>query len=307
MAEDERTEDQLFEAAQALSDAGDETGAEPLFAQAAEMGSVAARYNQGNALQRLGRLDEAALAFSLAVEAGDDDAALNLGLVLEELQDHSGAEAAYRRAVEVGDPRGKAFLGRLLWTAGDRGAGEEVLRAAVAEGDAYAASELAGLIEGTGSTADLKDLFRLAASVDEDALTDLGRHLRRVGRLDEAESVFRDEMARGNADAMIAVALLLEEDRDDLVGAEAVLRVAVQKGEVHAYNNLALLLERRGALIDADRLFAQGARAGDPVARRNLVRLRSHYKRQLNRAWRKRLRAMESNISAMPSALSGCS
>ena len=215
---------------------------------------------------------------------------MNLGLVLEKLHDHAGAEAAYRRAVQVGDPRGSAFLGLLLWTAGDPGAGEEVLRAAVAEGDPYAASELAGLLAGSGSTADLEELFRLAASVDENALTDLGRHLRRLRRLDEAEAVFRDEMARGNVDAMIALALLLEEDREDLAGAEAVLRVAARRGEVHGYNNLALLLELRGALIEAQSHFALGARAGDPVAKRNLGRLRSQRKRPLNRAWRKRLR-----------------
>lgn len=294
MAEDGCTECQLFDAAQALSDAGDEVGAEPLFARAAEMGSVAARYNQGNALHRLGRLQEAAQAFTLAVEAGDDDAPLNLGLVLEELHDTAAAEAAYRRAVQVGDPRGKAFLGLLLWTARDATAGEQVLRAAVADGDAHAASKLARLLEDSGSSNDLEELFRLAADVDEHAMTDLGRHLRRTGHLDEAESVFRDEMARGNGDAAIALALLLEEDRDDVAGAEEVLEVAVQMGEVHAYNNLALLLEARRAFIDAEGIFAQGARAGDSVAQRNLGRLRSQYKRQLNRAWRKRLRAAES-------------
>lgn len=266
------------------------------------MGSVAARYNQGNALRRLGRREEAAQAFRLAVEAGDDDAPLNLGLVLEELQDHAGAEAAYRRAVQVGDPRGKALLGLLLWTAGDPAAGEQLLRAAVAEGDAYAASELAGLLEDSGSIPDFEELFCLAASVDEHALTDLGRHHRRAGRLDEAESVFRDEMARGNADAMIALALLLEEDRDDLAGAETVLGVAAQKGEVHAYNNLALLLEWRGAFIEAQSHFALGARAGDPVAKRNLAWLRSQHKRQLNRAWRKRLRESASEVPAAPPA-----
>jgi len=284
------TQEQLFEAAQAFSDVEDEARAEPLFARAAEMGSVAARYNHGNALQRLGRLDEAAQAFRLAMDAGDDDAPLNLGLVLEALHDHTGAAAAYRKAVEVGDARGRAFLGRLLWTQHDRGAGEELLRSAVAAGDAYAASELAGLLEDSGSLPDLETLFRLAAAVDEDAMTDLGRHLRRARRLDEAEAVFRDEVARGNPDAMIALALLLEEDRDDPSGAEAVLRDAVQAGEVHGYNNLALLLEWRGEYIEAERLFADGARAGDPIARRNHRRFRSQYKRQLNRAWRKRLR-----------------
>lgn len=302
VADDAMTEDQLFDAAQACSDAGDEARAEPLFARAAEMGSVAARYNQGNALKRLGRRNEAAQAFRLAVAAGDEDAPLNLGLVLEELQDHTGAELAYRRAVEVGDPRGKAFLGRLLWTVGGPAAGDALLRAAVADGDAYAASELAWLLEDSGSPHDLEELFRLAASVDNDALTDRGRQLRRAGRLDEAEAVFRSEMARGNPDAMIALALLLEEDRDDPAGAEQVLCVAVQAGEVHAYNNLALLLEWRGAYIEAERLYTEGARAGDPVARRNHRRLRSQYKRQLNRAWRKRLRAQVAALLAFTSA-----
>lgn len=295
MAEDALTEDQLFDAGVAFSDAGDEANAEPLFARAAEMGSVAARYNQGNALHRLGRLVESARALGLAVGAGDGDAPLNLGQVLHELGDLAGAEAAYRQAAQVQDPRGNAALGYFLWAAVDATRGEEVLRAAVAEGDAYAARQLAWLLEDKGCTADVEELFQFAATVDENVLSDLDRHLHRIGRLDDAEFVLREQVARGDVDAMIALALLLEEDRGDLPGAERVLRVAVKRGEVHAYTNLALLLEERGAHLQADQLVAQGARAGDSLARRQRRRHRSQYKRQLNRAWRKRLRTSASD------------
>lgn len=82
----------------------------------------------------------------------------------------------------------------------------------------------------------------------------------------------------------------LTEDRGDLTGAEEILRLAIARREISAYNNVALMLEERGAHRDAQRLFAQGARAGDPLAQRNSRHHRSQYERQLNRARRKRLR-----------------
>lgn len=280
---DGRSADELFAAAQAYSDAGDEASAEPLFAQAATMGDLAARYNQGNALSRLGRVEEAAAAFREVMEAGDTDAPLNLGLALQELGELAEAEAAFRQAIAVGDPRGVACLGDLLWEQ-DQAAAESLLRAAADDGDRYAVAELVfQLGEAVASEEDLEGWLRCAADVDKDAAVDLARLIRRKGRLEEAESLLRVEVAKGNTDAMIALALLLEEDRGQLAEAEAVLRAATEMIELHAWNNLGLILEQQRRYVEAVRAFEQGAQGGDPVARRNLKRARASYRRQINR------------------------
>ena len=280
---------ELMKAAQDHSDVGDHDRAERLFAQAAERGSAVARFNQGNALWSLGRLDEAAAALREAMEAGEADAPLNLGMLLHEQGDLEGAMSAYKAAVDAGDPRGTAFLGDALWEF-DRPEGEKLLRSSVQQRDAHAAAQLVFRLREAGSSEDLEDLLRLAASVNDDAAVDLGRLVRRKGRTAEAEALLRAEVAKGSTDAMIALALLLEEDRGDIKAAEVVLRAATDANELHAWNNLGLLLEQQGQYIEAVDAFSHGVSGGDPVARRNLKRVRSTYRRQINRHWRQKRR-----------------
>jgi hypothetical protein len=56
--------------------------------------------------------------------------------------------------------------------------------------------------------------------------------------------------------------------------------------ELHAWNNLGLVLEKQRRFVEAVAAFEQGAQGGDPVARRNLKRARAGYRRQMNRHWR---------------------
>lgn len=273
-----------------LSDAGDETQAESYFRAAADRGSAEGWFDLGNSLLAQGRPAEAVPAYLRAAAGGVTEAPLNAGLAYEDLEDWPAAEAAYRNAIAVADPRGRLFLGDLWRWHGDPAAAEALWRQAADEGDALCAGELGIWLLLRDRTEEAEPLLRQAMDVDDDARSDLGHLLRKRHELDQAELLLRQGSEKGHADSMIKLALLLEEDRGDPQAAEAVLRAAIALGELHAHNNLGTLLRDRGALIEAQQEFQRGARRGDELASRNLAGLRSTYRRQLNRAYRRRAR-----------------
>ncbi|NHC15657.1 sel1 repeat family protein, partial [Motilibacter sp. E257] len=89
---------------------------------------------------------------------------------------------------------------------------------------------------------------------------------------------------------MIALANLLCEDRGDEAGAEQVLRLAAERGEPLAHNNLGVLLRDQRRLLEAEAAFVFGVRAGDRLAARNLRALRRTERRRLGRAHRRAAR-----------------
>lgn len=273
-----------------LSEAGDEAQAELYFRAAADRDSAVGWFDLGNSRFRQCRAGEAAPAYLRAAAGGVTEAPLNAGLACEDLEDWSAAEAAYRQAIAVGDPRGRLCLGDLWRWHGDPVAAEALWRQAADEGDALRAGELGTWVLLRDRMEEAEPLLRQAMDVDDDARSDLGHLLRKRHELDEAELLLRQGTEKGHADSMIKLALLLEEDRGDPRAAEAVLRIAIAAGELHAHNNLGTLLRDRGALIEAQQPFQLGARGGDELASRNLATLRSTHRRQLNRAYRRRAR-----------------
>lgn len=268
------------------------------FAHAVELGDRDALLGLGNALLDLGRDLEAEAAFARAVESGDPLAGLNLGIVRERLDDWAGAERAYQEVRGAGDPRALVFLADVWrWHGGDPGVSggpedaRDLLRAAASGGDPEACavlgtwlfSEVAGGGAGEDGVAalpaggEVEQLLRAGAEVDGDARGDLAWLLRTRGvrRADaaahaEAQALLRAGAAEGDPTSAIRLALLLEEDRGDLDGAERVLRGLAESGEARAWNNLGLLLERRGRVVEARRMLSRGVRAGDVLAAKNL-------------------------------------
>ena len=281
--------DALLDIGEALSEAGDEAQAEAYFRAAAGLGSRAGWFDLGEALSRQGRPGEAAPAYLHAAAAGADEALLNAGLAYLDLGDWPAAEAAYRQA--MADPDGRLCLGDLWRWHGDPAAAEAVWQEAADEGDALCAGALGSWLLQRDRAAEAEPLLRQAVDVDDDARSDLAHLLRGRGELDEAELLLRAGSANGHPDSMIELALLLEEDRGDLREAEAVFRSAIAGGELHAHNDLGLLLRERGDLVEAQQEFRTGARGGDALAARNLADLQSTHRRQLNRAHRRRTRA----------------
>ncbi|WP_255514713.1 lipopolysaccharide assembly protein LapB [Quadrisphaera sp. INWT6] len=289
---------QAYDEGYDLAEEGRHVEAIEAFRRAAEVGHPDALLGWGNSLYALDRNAEAAQVFARAEAEGDVSAVLNLGLALDATGDREAAELAYRRAHDAGDPKARAVLADLWRWHGRPDDARALLREAAERGDPYAAGYLGcwlyldadhGLQHGGEREAEsvIEALLRAGAEVDDDACGDLGWLLRRRGDLDEAEQVLRTGHERGALDCSIKLAFLLEEDRGDVAAAEVVLRVAVEGGERNAYNNLANLLCDRGLLLEAERLYREGAARGDAVARQNLRRLRRDHHRQLGRAHRR--------------------
>jgi TPR repeat protein len=280
----------LYDRACDLADAEQHADAASLFRKAATRGHPHAWLALGNSLKAMQRPAEAADAYRAAAESGDPDAFLNLGLLLGDRQDWSGAEAAYRQAETVGDPRAVMALGDLWRWHGDPTAAKDLLRQAAAGGDAHAAGYLGTWLRHDDPTADVEALLRQGAEVDDDARSDLAWILRSRRELDEAERLLRLGVGNGHDDSRIKLALLLDEDRSDPAGAEEILRAGVAAGELFAWNNLGSLLCGQGRLLEAESCFRSGAAGGDTLAAKNLRFLRRAYRRQLNRAHRRRAR-----------------
>ncbi|PWJ52734.1 Tetratricopeptide repeat-containing protein [Quadrisphaera granulorum] len=272
------------------------------FARAVALGDRDALLGLGNALLDLGRDQEAETAFARAVDQGDPLAGLNLGIARERLEDWAGAERAYQEARRAGDPRALVFLADVWrWHGGEPGVGggeddaRDLLRTAAAAGDAEAAAVLGTWMfseltrgsadQGGGDEAvaalpvdsEVEQLLRAGAGYDDDARGDLAwllrvRGVRRGDRAAHAEALqlLRAGAAAGDPTSAIRLSLALEEDLGDLDGAEAVLRALAEGGEPRAWNNLGLLLERRGRIVEARRVLSRGVRAGDVLAAKNL-------------------------------------
>jgi tetratricopeptide (TPR) repeat protein len=269
-----------------LADAGRHSDAESCFRRATESGSTVAWFDLGNSLRELGRSLEAIDALQTAADLGDADAPLNLASLLDEVggRDQDVLDAL-RLAHERGDPRGAHWLGLRYRHQGDAVAAEAWLRVAAETSD-DAAGDLAVHLALVGSDEDVEPLLRRSAPVNEDARADLGKLLWRTGRVSEAFDVLNEGAAKREAGAMIVFANLLEE-LDDTWAAEIILRRAIEIGELHAYNNLGTLLRDQGQLLEAQHILEIGAARGDARARENLARLRTDYRRQLNRAHRR--------------------
>ena len=87
-----------------------------------------------------------------------------------------------------------------------------------------------------------------------------GRLLRKQGRLDEAEPLLRRCVERGNMHAENDLALVLRERRRH-VEAENHFREAIANGDVHAMGNLAAMLEDLGRTREAEAMWERAADA----------------------------------------------
>ncbi len=88
----------------------------------------------------------------------------------------------------------------------------------------------------------IEELLRRGAAVYEDAAADLGSLLWEDGRLDEAEGVLRDAVARGQESAAIVLGNFLQDERRDFVGAAEAYQEGIRMGDAYSAYNLGLLL-----------------------------------------------------------------
>jgi tetratricopeptide (TPR) repeat protein len=105
-------------------------------------------------------------------------------------------------------------------------------------------------------------LRRLSASVDTDALVDLGCDLAAVDRHQDAEWCFRRAADLGDSLGSFNLAIALRAQHRD-VEAVAAYEAAVDGGVTDAWRNLGALLEELGDLAGAMRAYRGAAGSGD--------------------------------------------
>jgi tetratricopeptide (TPR) repeat protein len=249
-----------------LADSDEAGGAEYCFRRASDLGDAAAAFNLGNTLAGQKRFREAVGAYELALERGETDAWLNLGMVLDELGDLAGAMRAYEQAERVGDRSGTVMLAFALREQGERDAAFEAMERAEAAGNELAAAVLACWRWDTSLDPSLEPALRAGAELYPSARADLGQLLVSTGRIEEGRLVFLRGMELGETDSMVPLGNLYADVLGDDAAAEAAYRAGAELGDTHAHHNLAVLLQRHGDPVGAERHFRQAAEGGDALA-----------------------------------------
>lgn len=245
-----------------------------------------ARLSLGFALQRLGRLDEAAREYREAIRHHPDSAEAhsNLCSVLQLTGDHQGSVAACLRAIELSPAyanahrnAGGAFeaLGRPTEALQHYG---EALRLA----PSAAVHDARGLLlQRLGRPSDAVQDHRAAIRLQPDSAgshNHLGAALQRLGRADEAIAAFERAVAiqPSHLDARFNLANALQLARRS---AEAIPHYQTilehNPRDVSAWINLGVALERTGRVADAAAAYREALRL-DPSssqARENLSAL----------------------------------
>lgn len=266
--------DALHELGCDLSDAGRHGDAEDCFRRAAQDGDPASSFNLGNDLSTLERWAEAVEPYEQAIAGGETDACFNLGIALEELGDLAGARRAYQAATEAGDEKGWVHLAWLAEEIGDRDAAVAAMTAGARAGDLLAPAVLASWRWEATEDPALEDELRRGVDRYSWARADLGRLLRRSGRIEEAQAVLQRGVELGEMPSMLPLGNLLSDELEDDDAAERVYRLGIAAGDAFCHNNLGVLLRDRGDVAGAAEQFMLGELHGDAKASANLTALR---------------------------------
>ena len=107
-----------------------------------------------------------------------------------------------------------------------------------------------------------KELRVAARAGDTDAAVKLGEILHGRGDLDMAQNAYEWAESKGNVEAGLKLAALMEDHRKDLVAAEAAWRRADDAGHVNGAGNLGRLLADKGDLRGAEAAFRRAVDRG---------------------------------------------
>ena len=233
--------------------------------------------SRGNALQALGRVEDAVASYDAALELRGDyaEALWNRGRALEALSRPGDAAASLERALALAPSHRDGWfrLGRLRQRLGDHGAAvacyDRVL--AIAPDAASAHVNRGNALLAQGDVAAALASYERALEHDPgfaDALANRGNALRLLGRLDEALAACTAAigLAPDHAEARVnrsATLIVLGRPEDALADLDRAL--AVEPGLAAAHANRGSVLAELGRDEDALASFAQ-ALAVDPAA-----------------------------------------
>jgi tetratricopeptide (TPR) repeat protein len=209
-----------------------------------------------------------------AAEDGEPDAAHQLGLLRLRQDRLAEALQLLERAFEE-DPRGTVAdsLARAHRSAGALDEAVAMWDRAAADGYHEAHLAKAFALEDAGRDAEAEAAFLAAIEHDVDvAPASWAAALDRLGRPDDAITVLREAVARGDDSAMIDLGNRLTERPETFDEGLFLYRRAIALGRLHAVTNLAVSIRGRDRGDErAAALLRQAAAEGDDLAERHLV------------------------------------
>jgi protein O-GlcNAc transferase len=227
--------DRAISRGQQSEDSGDFAAAETLFREAVALapGYPRAHINLGNALHKLGRLEDSAAAHRAALALDPDYAGAhyNLGAVLIQAGDTAQARIHLERTLQL-DP-GMADAAIHLASACEAegnlpGARRQLERAlSIAPGHAGATANLGTVLVELGEIAAAEKTFREALRLDADcapALAGLARIDVQRGRAQLADKAFRAALQKDPGEALVWSSFLFSLNLRDDLDAQAVAR-----------------------------------------------------------------------------------
>lgn len=259
----------------ALRDEDRHEEAVPVLREAVAAGEPEADRLLALTLKETADLEGARQVLVAAVARGHTHLAGLLGDIADDLGDDELAESSYRRAIDAGDVDALNDYGVFLRSRERYAEAVEVLDRAITAGDSLAAANLVSLhFDDLG---DLDTAERLALRyLREDhpsTYVALSNVLAEQGRLDEADTRFREAVALGARKAHQNYARFLWKKREDLVGAEREFRLAQDGDEAGWGYELGSFLAAQSRPDEARDVLAWAASWGDVDAGRLLDEL----------------------------------
>lgn len=246
------------------ADRGEWTEAEEQYRHVLELGHLEARYPLGRVLHNQRRLEEAEAAYREAIADEDMRAAIALGNLLGERGQHSDfeeAETYYRQALSAGgDGMLLNYANLLAQWPGREDEAEHMYLECLDEGKTDAHNNLGMMLRDLGRAEEAEAQFRQEIAAG-DAWYGLGMRLRDEQRFEEAEEAFKAAIADGRTEARLDLAdLYLKMDREE--DAEREYQDAIVAGDSKCHLHLGILQQTLGRLDEAEQRYRAAISAG---------------------------------------------
>lgn len=217
--------------------------------------------------RNLGRRDDAERLIEGALQRGYERGYVNLGALRTEEGRFDEAEEALRHALDAYVPYAHLHMAILLAAKGQKEeAVDEYLRCVDDELDPEVWRKVGAGLFDLGRLDEAEQMFRRGLEAgDLRNYKDAGGVLHELGRSDEARRLFEEALSRDRRDVLVEYGILLR-DLGEHEHAERVLREALDEGDTDAHFELAELYEKTGRMEDAEREYRAAIAVDDEEA-----------------------------------------
>ncbi|WFE29853.1 tetratricopeptide repeat protein [Solwaraspora sp. WMMD791] len=256
----------LYSIAIAAENEHQDSVAESVWRDLAQVGDGDAAEALGRLMWRTGRRSESIQWLEIAVEQKSVQAAFRLGWIYEKENDLPNAELWFTKASELGHAHSMLHLAQLFSKVGRLGEAERWGRRAAAENELQATATLGHILASSGKLDDALTLLSQAGDEgDGDALVSLGVVLSDQSRQEEAEEAWHRAFSLGSRFAAGNLALLYARQKK-VREAEQWYRKAIELKLPESERRFGIFLMERGRNTEAEKTLLAAAADEDVQA-----------------------------------------